>query len=236
MFIENVLEKLSTIPIPIAPILLYITFFFIIYIVCSASQSKGGSYYPTDKNRLPLYKGKKGEIEIAERLNNLKRKYIVINDVMLESNNRTSQIDHIVVSPYGIFVIETKNYGGSLCGAEYDNYIAHNYGEKTFMIYNPMKQNRAHVYTLMRALGIEDKSIFIPILTVSDRCELNIEAKTNVVPFSLICSAIRQYNQRILSDEDVREIAEKIQEMNIVSEQERMDHIERVKLMNECPF
>ena len=37
--------------------------------------------------------------------------YKVLNDVMVRTQNgKTSQIDHIVVSAYGIFVIETKNY------------------------------------------------------------------------------------------------------------------------------
>lgn len=41
-----------------------------------------------------------------------KSNYKVINNVVLKSGNKTSQIDHIVISDYGIFVIETKNYKG----------------------------------------------------------------------------------------------------------------------------
>ena len=38
--------------------------------------------------------------------------YIVRNDILLNTEHGTSQIDHVVVSVYGIFVIETKNIRG----------------------------------------------------------------------------------------------------------------------------
>ena len=45
----------------------------------------------------------------------LKRRYgdwILLNDVMLPSGQGTTQIDHILVSPGGVVVIETKNMNG----------------------------------------------------------------------------------------------------------------------------
>lgn len=51
-----------------------------------------------------------------------KSKYKVINNVVLKSGDKTSQIDHIVISDYGIFVIETKNYKGWILGSENSEY------------------------------------------------------------------------------------------------------------------
>ena len=57
--------------------------------------------------------GKKGEGKVSKILSYLpKDKYIVINDILIEYEHGTIQIDHVVVSMYGIFVIETKNYKG----------------------------------------------------------------------------------------------------------------------------
>ena len=42
--------------------------------------------------------------------------YYVMDDVVLETTNGTTQIDHIVVSKYGLFAIETKNYRGEIYG------------------------------------------------------------------------------------------------------------------------
>lgn len=38
--------------------------------------------------------------------------YIVLHDLLLPYKDGTTQIDHVIISPYGIFVIETKNYTG----------------------------------------------------------------------------------------------------------------------------
>ena len=45
-----------------------------------------------------------------------KHAYIVLDDLMLLSEVGLTQIDHVVVSVYGIFVIETKNYSGRITG------------------------------------------------------------------------------------------------------------------------
>lgn len=65
-------------------------------------------------------KGKFGEFKTSSRLKHLtKNEYKVLNNIILKTkNNRTAQIDHIVVSVYGIFVIETKNYKGWIFGNE----------------------------------------------------------------------------------------------------------------------
>ena len=55
--------------------------------------------------------GKAGEYHVKNELKKLpKKKYLILNDVMVEHSNVTYQIDHIVVSEFGIFVIETKQY------------------------------------------------------------------------------------------------------------------------------
>lgn len=55
--------------------------------------------------------GKAGEYWVKRELKKLPNDYFIINDVMVKtSDNKTHQIDHIIVSKYGIFVIETKQY------------------------------------------------------------------------------------------------------------------------------
>ena len=67
-------------------------------------------------------KGYLGEWYVSKKLNKLnKRKYKVINNLLLKTIKGSTQIDHIVISRYGIFVIETKNYKGIIKGNEYDD-------------------------------------------------------------------------------------------------------------------
>jgi len=71
----------------------------------------------------PKINGFLGEKSVSLILSRLDpTKYKILNDVMLQINGRTTQIDHIVISNYGIFVIETKNYKGWIVGKEFDIY------------------------------------------------------------------------------------------------------------------
>lgn len=64
--------------------------------------------------------GEKGTSFFLSQLD--KNKYLIINDVMVEVEGKTSQIDHLVVSNYGVFIIETKNYQGWILGDDKSQY------------------------------------------------------------------------------------------------------------------
>ena len=68
-------------------------------------------------------KGAIGEKRVAHILKKLPEdRYKVINNLLIRNNGYTTQIDHIVVSVYGIFVIETKTYQGWIYGGENSDY------------------------------------------------------------------------------------------------------------------
>lgn len=87
----------------------------------------------------PKIKGHIGEKAVVNRLSSLpENKYTVINNVMLRTDYGTTQIDHIVVSVYGIFVIETKNYSGWITGGEFSEEWTKNMYGKKYTFRNPL--------------------------------------------------------------------------------------------------
>ena len=58
--------------------------------------------------KMPTWKGKFSERLVYTEMSRLPDEYIIFNDLLFRSNGRSTQIDHVVVSPYGVFVIETK--------------------------------------------------------------------------------------------------------------------------------
>ena len=70
--------------------------------------------------RNPQWIGGAAEKRVQRILSGLpQNEYITINDVLIRRpNGNTTQIDHVVVSPYGVFVMETKNYHGYVHGQE----------------------------------------------------------------------------------------------------------------------
>ena len=90
-------------------------------------------------------KGKRAEILVHYKLRILSDEYHIIDNVLFESNDRSTQIDHIVISPYGVFVIETKGYKGRIRGGEDSEYWTQEYYNYKKSFYNPILQNQGHV-------------------------------------------------------------------------------------------
>jgi hypothetical protein len=89
--------------------------------------------------------GELGEYKINIQLDQLPKDCKYLSDLLVpNSKSRTgySQIDHLVISPYGLFVIETKNYSGEIKGKRNDNnWLVNN----RFKMFNPLRQNYGHM-------------------------------------------------------------------------------------------
>lgn len=86
------------------------------------------------------------ESKVAKQLAKLpKDEYIVLNDLMLPTSYGTTQIDHVVLSLYGVYVIETKNYTGTLIGNEKTEQWEQNINGFMYKTANALRQNKAHI-------------------------------------------------------------------------------------------
>lgn len=107
-------------------------------------------------------KGKIGEGKVHGwlRLRLDRKVYRVVSDVTLSAGGRTTQIDHLVISRYGIFVVETKNMTdwifGSPRNAQWTQVI---YRHKA-RFRNPIRQNEGHVRAVSAMLNLEPDRIF----------------------------------------------------------------------------
>lgn len=176
-----------------------------------------------------------GEAEVERILGRLGRRYKVINDVMLKTKNGTSQIDHLVVSRKGIYVIETKALNGVLYGSEYErNWTQVRRGEKV-QIHNPIKQNEGHIRALEymfsnNKLDYYEDINYIGVLAFADFTKLNLDvANYYIVRFSSLLKYIKRYKRANLSSKQVRVINKMIKDNNINSSKQRERHIQRIQ-------
>ena len=174
-------------------------------------------------------KGWFGETAVAVILAGLdKDEYKVINDTLLKTEYGSSQIDHIIVSIYGIFVIETKNYKGWIYGNEYsDQWTKNMYGKK-YMFRNPIKQNYGHVKALETILDLKEDD-FIPIVVFSVDSELKVKTKKPVIYTVNLNKEIRKYQDKKFTQEQVEYLSNKILKLNINSRESRKEHISNIK-------
>ena len=131
--------------------------------------------------RNPIYQGYMGEKHVVNILKSLPQNYYVINNVIVPNRQGTSQIDHVVVSTYGIFVIETKNYSGWVFGSENSEKWKETFRTtKGCYFRNPIKQNWGHVYALAEYLNLS-KRVFKAIVVFSNKALLKVDATTPVI-------------------------------------------------------
>ena len=177
----------------------------------------------------PSILGNRGEAKVCSILSKLPESdYIVRNDILLKTGRGTSQIDHVVVSVYGIFVIETKNISGWILGDQYgDEWVKNVYGNK-YRFRNPLKQNYGHVKALERALELPF-SIFIPIVVFSRRARLKIETKQAVIYPDKLLETIAEYQQPLLTTNEINSIAQKIDELTITSRENKKEHVDNIR-------
>ncbi len=106
----------------------------------------------------PRGKGRVGEMCVKLVIGRTKpgEKYIINNLILKPEEGKTSQIDHVVINDRGVFVIETKNYSGRIYGKENQLEWTQvlSYGRVKHKLYNPIKQNKSHIYNISKILSM----------------------------------------------------------------------------------
>ena len=178
---------------------------------------------------MPRIRGKIGESKVAAILATLpKDQYQIFNDVILPTKRSTTQIDHIVVSPFGLFVIETKNYKGLIYGGEdAENWTKNMWGNK-YSFYNPLKQNNGHVNALQAILDIP-RSSFIPIVVFSQRARISVNTDQIVIRLCRLKRVIKGYKTQLFSQEQIDDIALKIELAKVDNKEAKKQHKKKVK-------
>lgn len=173
--------------------------------------------------------GSRGEFSISLMLSKLDSdKYIVMNDLMLDTKYGTTQIDHVVLSVYGIFVIETKNYSGLIYGGERsDTWTKNMYGNK-YDFKNPIKQNYGHIKALSEKLNIPS-NYFNSIVVFTNRAKLKGDFESPVIYSSQLLDEIRYHNTEKLTKEQIIEFRNKLVSSLNYDKEKQKKHVADIK-------
>ncbi len=155
----------------------------------------------------PYFKGKAGEV-MVNAANNIrldKSVYTSLPDVTLKMNNgTTTQIDHIIISKFGIFVIETKNMKGWIFGSKESKKWTQNIYGKKHSFQNPLHQNYKHTKAIEEILG-DTKNIH-SIVTFVGECEFRTDMPNNVFLGGRYINYIKSFSNPIFRTSEVNQI------------------------------
>ena len=136
------------------------------------------------------------------------------HDVTLPTAEGTTQIDHVFVSEFGVFVVETKNMNGWIYGTEKDRkWIQVFPGGQKYTFQNPLRQNYGHVKAIEDALariGLA-KGVVKSVVVFVGEAELKRDLPENVTVGFGAARYIRSFRTRVLTKEQVAEICTMIE-------------------------
>jgi predicted RNA-binding Zn-ribbon protein involved in translation (DUF1610 family) len=104
----------------------------------------------------PTVIGAEGERRVNATLSRKldEQDYILLEDLTLPTSHGTTQVDHIVLSRFGVFVIETKNMSGWIFGGKTQARWTQVMRRHKSQFQNPLRQNYHHVKVVQDLLGV----------------------------------------------------------------------------------
>ncbi len=133
--------------------------------------------------------------------------YFIFNNLTIPSDhNGSSQIDHLVVSKFGVFVIESKDYKGWIFGSkDQDNWTQSLPGGKNkFQFQNPIRQNWSHIMSLRTLMPFIPETAFQSIVVFTDSCEIKTPPIENVVHSEELIECIKKHTENKVSENDLQ--------------------------------
>jgi restriction system protein len=179
----------------------------------------------------PWFKGIAGEfiVHILLKIQLDRNDYYILKDATLPTPGGSTQIDHIIVSKFGVFVIETKNMKGWIFGGAHQKTWTQKIYNYTNKFQNPLHQNYKHVETLRSILGLNDQQIISVIAFVGESTFKTVMPE-NVTYGNGCVRYIKSKTRILIADEDVKKIITQIESGRLVpSSETNMSHIKHVK-------
>lgn len=179
----------------------------------------------------PWFKGVVGEfiVNLSAKLLLDKEKYQLIKNVTLPTEDGSTQIDHIIVSEFGVFVIETKNMKGWIFGGPNQRVWTQKVYKHSSKFQNPLHQNYKHVKTLESLLGLNEQQVHSVIVFVGDST-FKTEMPENVTHGGGYARYIKSKKTPVLTRSQVIGIANKIEQGRLApSFKTNREHVRHVK-------
>ena len=165
--------------------------------------------------RHPRVKGWRGERRvqrmIREGLN--PHLYADLHHVTLPTaDGGSTQIDHLIFSPYGVFVLETKNLKGWIFGserqAEWTQKIHPNHSQK---FQNPLRQNYLHTQTVRAVLGLPADQVHSVVAFVGES-QFKTDMPPQVLQGQAFIGYILQFQQQIWGPEEMQDLIDTLEQ------------------------
>jgi|GEM_PF-563176 len=114
----------------------------------------------------------------------------------------TTQIDHVYVSRFGVFVLETKHLSHWIFGGRHDPRWTQQHFRSKVSFQNPLRQNYRHSKVLASLLGLPD-DVFRSVVVLTGNAEFKTPKPEEVRTCSDLVGYLRSFDAQVLTAEQV---------------------------------
>jgi hypothetical protein len=124
----------------------------------------------------------------------------LLNNVTLQLEDGTTQIDHLLVSRFGVFVIETKHYKGWIFGDEKSKQWTQVIFKRKHRLQNPLHQNYKHLRAVQTLLDFLPPEHVIGVVVFTGEAEFKSRKPAGVYSLDELLSYLLGFDQAHISE------------------------------------
>ncbi|AYC32913.1 nuclease [Pseudomonas cavernae] len=160
----------------------------------------------------PWAKGQLGELLVRLFAHWMldQKTYRRLHNVTLTTPDGSTQIDHVFISPFGLFVLETKNMSGWIFGNEQQAQWTQKLYKRSFKFQNPLRQNFKHLKALEAALSIAPEHLH-SVITFVGGSSFKTPMPANVTEGIGFVRYIKSFQQPVFSASEVEAMLHTLQ-------------------------
>jgi len=156
--------------------------------------------------------------------------YHLLNHVTLPLESGSTQIDHILISRFGVFVIETKDHGGWIFGSAHDRYWTKVYFGNKYRFQNPLQQNVRHVRATQALLEFLPPDAVRPMVVFTGNAKFKTTVPTGVFTLKEMLAYIRAQSTEVMSVNRVQFCVGRLETARLsISKQTDVEHVQRIR-------
>ena len=173
----------------------------VLYILLATAAALGFLAGRRRARHLRLRFQNRGEVAVSNHLCRHFRSpdYHLMNHVTLRMEDGTTQVDHILVSRFGVFVIETKHYSGWIFGSAGDKTWTQVHFSRRFRFQNPIFQNKRHVRAVQGLLDFLPPGAVKSVVVFSGKAQFKTEVPQGVVSIGELKDFLRNHGEEVIS-------------------------------------
>ncbi len=126
------------------------------------------------------------------------------NMLFRAENGELTEVDHLLINPFGIFVIESKNYSGWIFGGEKQAKWTQQIYRNKSQFMNPLRQNYKHCLAVQAYLGVKEG--IESLVVFHDKATFKTRMPNNVVMLSGMNRYIKRFTDEKFSNAQLKQL------------------------------